>query len=242
MENGSFRKKKTYFSQVSNEALRDNTLSLKAKGLYALIQSYITIENFTLYKATLEKQCVEGSSAFNSAWKELKDKGYLTQYKTRTEKGGYSYEYDLLDVKNPHMENRGVDNPPYGKVGVYNNTEPNNTNINNTDIKKTEKINNKGATLAEVAPCAFLFFSLYENTFGRKHPYIKREQIERAEDSISSFLKESCLEGDLEGLKAMIIRYFNSTFSRGTDYNINHFANYETMLHRAQECGYVTME
>jgi hypothetical protein len=48
MENGSFRKKKTYFSQVSNEALRDNTLSLKAKGLYALIQSYITIENFTL--------------------------------------------------------------------------------------------------------------------------------------------------------------------------------------------------
>jgi hypothetical protein len=140
------------------------------------------------------------------------------------------------------MENRGVDNPPYGKVGVYNNTEPNNTNINNTDIKKTEKINNKGATLAEVAPCAFLFFSLYENTFGRKHPYIKREQIERAEDSISSFLKESCLEGDLEGLKAMIIRYFNSTFSRGTDYNINHFANYETMLHRAQECGYVTME
>ena len=47
---GTFRKKKIYFSQVSNEALRDENLSLKAKGLYALIQSYITIENFILYK------------------------------------------------------------------------------------------------------------------------------------------------------------------------------------------------
>ena len=30
--NGLFRKKKVYFSQVSNEALRDQELSLKAKN------------------------------------------------------------------------------------------------------------------------------------------------------------------------------------------------------------------
>ena len=34
-KNGKFRKKKVYFTQVSNVAIRDKNLSLKAKGLYA---------------------------------------------------------------------------------------------------------------------------------------------------------------------------------------------------------------
>lgn len=44
------RPKNPYFSQVSNVALRDSRLSLKAKGLYSLIESYITMENYVLYK------------------------------------------------------------------------------------------------------------------------------------------------------------------------------------------------
>lgn len=96
-QSGAFRKKRTYFSQVSNAALRDNSLSLKAKGLYSLIQSYITIEDFTLYKNTLKKQCIEGEKAFEATWKELKDAGYLIQYRLQDDKGCYFYEYDLLD-------------------------------------------------------------------------------------------------------------------------------------------------
>ena len=57
-----------------------------SKGLYSLIQSYITIPNFVLYKDYLMKQCKEGRDAFNSTWKELKDAGYLIQYKERGEK------------------------------------------------------------------------------------------------------------------------------------------------------------
>lgn len=34
--NGAFRGRKVFFAQVSNEALRDPELSLKAKGLYGL--------------------------------------------------------------------------------------------------------------------------------------------------------------------------------------------------------------
>lgn len=47
---GKFRKKKVNFSMISNEIIRDDTVSLKTKGLYALIQSYITMDDFTLYK------------------------------------------------------------------------------------------------------------------------------------------------------------------------------------------------
>ena len=98
-KSGAFRKKKVYFTQVSNNAIRDNELSLKAKGLYSLIQSYITIEDFTLYKNYLKKQCLEGERAFEGAWKELKEQGYLIQYKLRDENEQFYYEYELLDSK-----------------------------------------------------------------------------------------------------------------------------------------------
>ena len=49
-KSGMIRKKRTYYAQVSNVALRDETLSLKAKGLLAIIESYLTLDGFTLYK------------------------------------------------------------------------------------------------------------------------------------------------------------------------------------------------
>lgn len=126
-ENGSFKNKKVYFSQVSNTALRDENLSLKAKGLYSLIQSYITIENFILYKTTLKKQCKEKEKAFESTWKELKDNGYLIQERYRKPDGTFGYIYDLLDISNHTPEKQGVDNAGGGKGGIYNNTDLNNT-------------------------------------------------------------------------------------------------------------------
>ncbi len=92
---GKFRKKKS-FTMVCNTLLHDNSISMRAKGLYAIIQSYITIPNFVLYKSFLISNATEGTTAFNSAWNELKEKGYLKQYKMRTE-NGFTYEYDLLD-------------------------------------------------------------------------------------------------------------------------------------------------
>ena len=98
INNGTFRKRENPFAQVSNAALRDENLSLKAKGLYSLIQSYITIPDFTLYKWYLMKQCKEGERAFNSAWNELKQHGYLKQYRIpNAENGFFVYQYELLD-------------------------------------------------------------------------------------------------------------------------------------------------
>lgn len=156
METGRFRKKKIYFTQVSNVALRDTNLSLKAKGLYALIQSYITIEDFTLYKTTLLKDCSEGKKAFESAWKELKDSGYLLQHRLQGEKGKFYYEYELLDEpqieeinQSIHIPQKGgMDNGVDGKMvtakrEVYNNTNTNNTDLNNININNTTQCQSK---------------------------------------------------------------------------------------------------
>ena len=116
MSSGAFRKKKTSFAQVSNVALRDENLSLKAKGLLALIESYLSLDNFTLYKQFLINKSKDGETAFRSAWKELKDRGYLIQYKLKDEETKqFYYEYEVCDnpqnsSKLPHVENPPVAN------------------------------------------------------------------------------------------------------------------------------------
>ena len=95
---GKFRHRKVNFTQVSNSALQNPNLSLKAKGLYSLIQSLNSKPNYDLYKWSLKKQCKEGDKAFNSAWKELKDNGYLKVYRVPSgNMNQFKYEYDLLD-------------------------------------------------------------------------------------------------------------------------------------------------
>jgi len=146
--NGRFRTKKINFTQVSNEALRDPSLSLKAKGLYSLIQSYITIPNFIVYKSFLIKQCTEKETAFKTAWKELKSSGYLLQYKFKDEKGFFYYEYDLVEsptnevilLKTPGCENPPVENPPGGSSTGGKNTPYNKTDLNNTDVSNTKSV------------------------------------------------------------------------------------------------------
>lgn len=83
--NGSFKRKKIKFSQISNVVAWDDKISLKAKGLYLTIESLINIPNFILYKSTLRKKCKEGEKAFESAWKELKLNGYLIQENTKVQ-------------------------------------------------------------------------------------------------------------------------------------------------------------
>lgn len=100
-ENGTFRKRQG-FTMASNAAIRDPKLSLKAKGLYTLIMSYITLLTLTLTKAFLMAHCLEKERAFNSAWNELKNRGYLKVHFTPSgENNRWCAEYELLDVADP---------------------------------------------------------------------------------------------------------------------------------------------
>lgn len=149
-ESGRFRRKKTNFSMVSNEILRDKTVSLKAKGLYALIQSYVTLEDFVLYKGFLMSHCVEGRKAFDTAWGELKRKGYLVQYRMKDKENHFYYEYELLDEKSPDVPkgiNGNFSDAPFGnnakcvayekciaKNGEYINNTLQNNNLQNNIV------------------------------------------------------------------------------------------------------------
>ena len=97
-DDGVFRRKKG-FTITGNNVIRDNRLSMKAIGLYVKIMSYITLDDFVLEKSFIMSKCREKQKAFDSAWKELKERGYLKSYFYPTSKG-WKAEYELLDEPN----------------------------------------------------------------------------------------------------------------------------------------------
>jgi hypothetical protein len=102
MEKGFFRSKKG-FTVVQNEITKDSTISLKAKGLYLVIQAYITMPDKKWTKDDFLNLTKEGRKAFDGAWKELKDTGYLKVH-IMAVGGRWHTEYELLDkpVQGPH--------------------------------------------------------------------------------------------------------------------------------------------
>ena len=240
MNGGVFRKKKVYFSQVSNAALRDNGLSLKAKGLYALIQSYITIEGFTLYKNTLLKDCKESETAFESAWNELKDAGYLKQDKFRNAAGHFVYEYELLDEKDPKVakqnashhtpKTEGVDALGDGEHGVYNNTHIKNTDLNNTEKENecpSDASARSGPALSFSKELTEFVDEWYPSLAAKEtgyHEPLKPEQRIRTLQILKSYMRD--YNEDVEGLMIAAEMFFNIT---GSDGNIKAFANPKTI-------------
>lgn len=100
MERGLFRVRGESFSMVSNAILQDTNISAKAKGMYAVIKYYSDNSDTEITKSYLQENCFqEGEKAFETMWKELKDNGYLKQYRIRdAENNLYVYEYKLLDT------------------------------------------------------------------------------------------------------------------------------------------------
>ena len=86
----------TGYTTIYNEVLRDRTLSLDAKGLFAVIKSFIGLPDFALSKRRLGYACSDSAYLLNAAWKELKQKGYLQHYFSQAENGAFCHVYNLM--------------------------------------------------------------------------------------------------------------------------------------------------
>lgn len=98
LENGGFIRKRYNFSQVSNYILDDENIPIETRGLYVIIQRWITYyENGHISKEFIRKKSSVGIDKFDRMWKELKVLGYLKQYRIASGKNKFIYVYDLLD-------------------------------------------------------------------------------------------------------------------------------------------------
>lgn len=122
-ESGAFVRKTRGYSVVQNEALFNDSLSMSAKGLYALIAARIDYTAVPLTKQWLMNHCTEGERAFNRAWDMLKSNGYLVAHVRPAQHGRFCYEYELRDSNN-------------GWNGVYLIYYDAQGNISNTNLTK----------------------------------------------------------------------------------------------------------
>nr|WP_321268459.1 hypothetical protein [uncultured Sulfurimonas sp.] len=94
------KKKQNQYAQVHVDMLRNKILSLKAKGLGAVLESYSN--DFELSLKSIELNSADGIKSIRSAIKELEDGYYLFRFQTR-DKGGlfttyWAFDSQKLDV------------------------------------------------------------------------------------------------------------------------------------------------
>ena len=133
------------YTVMSNVHLRDEKLSLKAKGLLSMFLSLPDNWNYSI--SGLAKISKESRSSINSGLKELETAGYLVRRQLRDKKGHLAnteytiYEeprapcVDFPSTDNPSAEDPSSDNPSAGNCKEIS-KEESNTEKQNTDVNK----------------------------------------------------------------------------------------------------------
>ena len=133
------------YTVMSNVHLRDENLSLKAKGLLSMILSLPDDWHYSI--RGLAKISKESINCINSGLQELEKNGYLERHQLRNEKGLLGQtEYVIYEeprapcIKNPHTDEPHTDEPhtdnPCTEKGLQLNKEEQNTERKNTDVNK----------------------------------------------------------------------------------------------------------
>lgn len=132
-------RQKNGYSVISNEALRDNRLSARAKGLYAYIMTLP--DDWQIYKEELFKHFTEGRDSLNKAMNELKKIGYMEVVRGH-ENGRICYEYiikdqptEIQDTENQSTVFQGSEKQSTEKPQLLNTDEPI-TNKTKKSVKK----------------------------------------------------------------------------------------------------------
>jgi hypothetical protein len=134
---------KTKYSVIPNDLVNNLEISLKAKGLFAYIQSKPDGWDFSAER--IAKYLKEGLQSVSSALKELEKSGYLIRQKKQNEWGHWEIEYVLNEIpapENPAPGNPVYGNPTYGNPmpGKHtNNTKQLNTKQDYKEIVKTRR-------------------------------------------------------------------------------------------------------
>ena len=137
----------TGYTTIYNEVLRDRTLSLDAKGLFAVIKSFIGLPDFALSKRRLGYACSDSAYLLNAAWKELKQKGYLQHYFSQAENGAFCHVYNLMQHPSAPVDfvySPAIDRPN-GDVVCISDAQRDYTNISTAILRdKTISLASKG--------------------------------------------------------------------------------------------------
>ena len=109
------------WAQVPNSILNDKNITMKAKGVFAYMQSKPSTWNFSAER--IAEETLEGEKAMRTALKELEKAKYLFRRKYKNEGGTWEWEYILFATpyaEKPSAQKRRVDNRRIKKESISN--------------------------------------------------------------------------------------------------------------------------
>ena len=124
---------KNKYGIIPNNLLNETTVSLKAKGLFAYLQSKPEEWKFSIER--ISAQLKEGSESIRGAVKELEELGYLKRTSIKKDGKYNGYDYSLLE--NPIIENPSTENT---STGIQVMGKP--PTLSKKDISKKDIVNN----------------------------------------------------------------------------------------------------
>ena len=184
------------FTVVDNHALRDDNLSLKARGLLVTMLSLPNNWKFSenglcaLFKK-------DGQASIRSGLKELESSGYLVRRRTRDDMGRVDgVEWIIYDQ--PRLENRNVDNPSLDSQPQLNtkelstdllSTEYNITPYNPPEGEQQKPKRKRKSDSAEDVEAAVKAFGYPESTNERLREWLEVRNAKRTPNTVSAIQK-----------------------------------------------------
>ncbi len=156
------QRKKTNFTVIGNDVLRDDRLSYRARGLLACILS--RPDNWRTSADSLAREGKEGRAAILTALKELEDAGYLVRTRVQDKAGLWRTHSTVYD------EPRNITEVQFPNVG-----SPNfgfRTSLEELDKKKLD-----------VAPDFEKFWNAYPRKIAKRDAQKAWMQVMRADDA-----------------------------------------------------------
>ena len=132
------------FGVIPHNVLYDANISLKAKGLYAYMQSKPDGWEFSAER--ISNECSEGRDAVRAALIELETAGYLTRYRKKNELGQWEWEHVLLEkpsADNSTADNSTADNTAIKEEGVSKKESVKRSSLCDTSVSQSQLVQNE---------------------------------------------------------------------------------------------------
>ena len=171
------------YTTMSNYHLRDNRLSLKAKGLLSEMLSLPEEWDYSISGLVVINK--ENETSIKSTLDELKENGYLVINKllpNETDTGRIKYIYDIYEEPKQEGEKQGVENLGVVFLGVENLEVENQGQINTNNKDTNNKITNNKIKDKNYIDEFELIWSKYPNKKNKKDA--KRHFIKARKEGI----------------------------------------------------------
>ena len=136
------------YTVMSNYHLRDENLSLKAKGLLSMMLSLP--ENWDYSVAGLTKICKESINTINAIIHELERFNYMERKRVYKNGKIVNWEYVICEEPNLYLKNEDIENQYIENVDIENCTQLNTNILNNNKLNNKERTKFVPPTLEEV--------------------------------------------------------------------------------------------